>query len=309
MSKESTVKRGCFVGLVTWAACGAVYWYLLHDRFPPPRDWVIPVVAGFFMAVVIGFLQAALASAMAAIRVSQQATFSGSTGERPNDGATVTVVGRIRATGSPLHAPISGKPAVLYSYQIGRTMRGRQSSSQSKDYSGFGLTPSVIDSPLGAIRLLGFPELEGGDKEEHESEEAIANAASYISSTPFKDMRGFHPGDIYREVKDLMTDDDGQIRKDWKLSDTPDLSDSSLFEQMVAPGERVCVTGRYSAEKGGLVPDIGGGNELRLMRGDASAAAWALWRKTASALFAAIIVAGAVNAVIYFVVRSTMSRQ
>jgi hypothetical protein len=285
-----------------------VYWYLLHDRVPPPQDLVLPLTAGFFMAVAIGSLRTAVSSANAAIRVSRQSELTGFTGERPADGATVTIVGRIRAIGSPLQAPISGKPAVLYSYEIGRTAPARGGTAMSRDYSGYALTPSIIDSSFGPIRLMGFPRLDDVEKAEHKTPQALAKVTSYISSTAFKDMRGFNPGAIYREVKDLMTDDDGHVQKDWKLSDREDLSGSSLFEQMIAPGEQVCVTGRFSAQKGGVVPDTSGGTILRLMRGDARTAAGALWRKTAGALFAAIAVIAVVNAVIYFALRSTMLR-
>src|SRR6476469_7560258 len=109
------MKRGCLVGLSTWMVLGGAYWYYLHARLAPPLDWIVPAAAGFMMAVVAGNLRIAYASARDAMRVSGQ---TGVIGEKPRDGEVVTVPGRIRASGSPLRAPISGRPAVMYSYEI-----------------------------------------------------------------------------------------------------------------------------------------------------------------------------------------------
>src|SRR5205807_931799 len=114
------MKKGCVVGLLTWAVCAGAYWYYIHSRFQPPLDWAVPVVAGLLMATVVGNLRAGLSSAINASRLSQQSAFSGSMGEKPKDGQIVTVPGRIRATGSALRTPFSDRSAVLYSYDVSR---------------------------------------------------------------------------------------------------------------------------------------------------------------------------------------------
>src|SRR5262245_52184081 len=108
--------KGCVIGLITWVVAGGAYWYFFHQRFGPPLDLVVPAVAGFLMAVVIGNFRVAIDAAANAIRVGQQSTFSGVIGEKPRDGQLVTAPGHIRASGSTLHAPVSDRPAVLYSY-------------------------------------------------------------------------------------------------------------------------------------------------------------------------------------------------
>src|SRR5712691_3289275 len=195
------MKRGCLIALVTWAACAGVYWYLVHTRFQPPLDWIVPVAAGFIMAMVIGNLRTAFASARTAARAAEQL------GERPKDGEVVTVPGHIRASGAPLHAPISGRPAVLYSYEISHDARTSDTSASVKDYGGFAMTPAIIDSPYGPIRLLGFPMLDSFEKERLDTAIARQNATSYIATAQFLDMSGFHPATLYREMKDLLTDD------------------------------------------------------------------------------------------------------
>lgn len=293
------MKKGCFIGLLTWAACAGAYWYYLHTRFLPPLDWAVPVVAGLLMAVVIGNLRAGLASAFGAARVSEEATFGGVMGEKPRDGQIVTAPGRIRASGSPLHAPLSDRPAVLYSYDIGREWRDANGVRAAKDFAGFGLTPSVIDSHFGPLRLLGFPTLEGFDKASVENPD-LAKIREYIATTSFLDMAGFNPLTIYREIKELMADDDGQLRKDWRMSDSVEVTeDQDLSEQIVVPGEQVTAIGRYSAEKGGLVQDLGGGNPLRLIRGDARMSSGALWTQAAGRIIGSLIFAAVVNGLLF----------
>ncbi|HYS56393.1 MAG TPA: ankyrin repeat domain-containing protein [Thermoanaerobaculia bacterium] len=291
------MKKGCLVGLFTWGVCAGAYWYYIHGRFQPPLDWAVPVVAGLLMAVVIGNLRAALSSAVSASRLSQQSTFAGSMGEKPKDGEVVTVPGHIRATGSALRAPFSDRPAVLYSYDVSRTWSDAHGVHSTNDFSGFGLTPSVIDSPYGAIRILGFPMLEGFSKEQLDSESNVAKAKEYLATATFQDMR-FNPLAMYREVKDLMSDDDGQVHKDWKMTTDAELrADASLHEQIVAPGDQVTAIGKYSAAQDGLVPDMG--NPLRLIRGDAQVVAGSLWKKATGTVIGAVLFAAFVNGALF----------
>ena len=64
------MKRGCFIGFLTWALCAGAYWYFIHARLQPPLDWIVPVVAGFVMAVIVGTLRIAAANAISAARLS-----------------------------------------------------------------------------------------------------------------------------------------------------------------------------------------------------------------------------------------------
>jgi ankyrin repeat protein len=302
------MKPGCALSLLVWAAAGGAYWYLIHSYFQPPLQWMVPAAAGLLMAVAVGALQNAMTAAGDAVRLGQQSQFSGVV-EPPKDGEVVTIAGHIRAAGSSLRAPFSGKPAVLYSYEIQHY--GRQADGDTgvvKDYSGFALSPCAIDSPRGSIRLLGFPMLEGFPKELLASDVARTNAASYLGSTQFADMGGFQVRAMVRELKELMTDDDGQVRKDWKMTDETDISEKSLYEQIVSPGEQVCIIGRYSAEKRGVVPDVAHGNALRLVQGDARAASGSAWGKVVSNLVGFAVVALLVNGGVYTIAKKMSGR-
>ncbi|MEA2415829.1 MAG: hypothetical protein QOI58_2486, partial [Thermoanaerobaculia bacterium] len=170
-------------------------------------------------------------------------------------------------------------------------------TSEIKDYSGFALAPCAIDSPHGSVRILGFPMLEGFPKKSYSTDEGRRNAAAYLEATQLKDMQGFHPGTIIHEIKELLTNDDGQFRKDWKMTDDRDLSDKQLREQMVAPGDQVCAIGRWSAAKHGLIPPAGA--VIRLLQGDPQKIVSGLWRKTIGNLIGALIVGALVNGAVY----------
>jgi Ankyrin repeats (3 copies) len=114
-------------------------------------------------------------------------------------------------------------------------------------------------------------------------------------------MEGFHPGTIYSEIKEVLTDDDGQLRKDWKMTEDRDLTDKHLHEQIVAPGEQVCAIGRWSSTKHGLVPPSG--SVIRLIRGDPQQVVSTLRGKAVANIIGCIIVAAIVNGGIFMVLQ------
>lgn len=296
------MKRGCFISLLVLGACVGGYWYLLHPHVEPPAVWWAVGIATLFMWISFGALQTAVMAARDAAKVSGDSTFAGYSGEQLEDGATVTALGHIRAAGPTLTAPFSGKPAVMYSYDINHvSRRQRGNDTIDEDFSGYALTPCAIDSPHGAIRLLGFPLLEGFDNNNFDTEEGHKNALAYLESTQFTDMKGFHPGAIYREVKDLLTDDDGQLRKDWKMTEDGDLSNKRLYEKIVAPGEQVCAIGVWSAAKRGLVPS--GVNVIRLLRGGPQQVISNLRGKCVANIIGGLIAATIANGGVYMLLQ------
>src|SRR5581483_1397289 len=294
------MKKGCAVGLLTWAVCTGGYWYFLHARFGKPLDIVVPVVAGFLMAMVVGSLRIALDSSMNAFRAGQQSTLI--IGERPPDGKVITVSGNIRATGAALRSPLSDRPAVLYEYDINHTYTDRRGMHPDKDYVGYALTSAVIESRYGPIKLFGFPALSGFGAEGN-----LDTAKQYVANTQFDDMSGFDVVGIYDFVKDRLTNDDAESRKDFRLSSDPQLDDTaSMTESVVAPGEYVTAMGRYSATKGGLVQNTDA--PLSLARGAAEVSAATLRVKASQALVTAFVLAAIVNGVLFGVLKLSHGR-
>lgn len=175
----------------------------------------------------------------------------GLTGEQPVDGEKIAVIGRIMPSGAqPLLSPLTRTPAVAYKYEI-QSIRGKSSRTL---YEGFALVPSAIQSPQGTIRILAYPELLLSSRP-LPGHQVADNAADYIRNTEFREP--FRTG-IRQSFKELMAafkDDDGSIRTDQKNTAGPlDLSNVWYTEQVISPGDRVCAIGRFSAQRGGLVP-------------------------------------------------------
>ena len=214
----------------------------------------------------------------------------------------IGIAGTIRPLGEALLAPFSRKRAVLYSYEVEHDRPSMRNEMRTvKDYSGFALTPSVIDSMRGAVKLLCYPQLEAVEKDVVISPDAVTNAKEYIANTQWTSMESFNPGQIYREVREMLTDDDGQIRKDWRMGELEDLEGTTLMEQVVAPGSQVFAIGKWSAEKRGLIPDHG--VPARLVVGDARNVLKSLRGKVWGSLMGGIIFGVVVNAVLYGIVK------
>jgi hypothetical protein len=291
------MKRGCLVSLLIWAALSAGYYSWFHGRFTPPGDRWGAIAAGFFTGIMIASVRTARQSGKDAARV--EAASRGESYAAPRDGETLAAYGTIRALRAPLQSPFTGKPAVLYSYEIDHTVKRQNGWETVRDYSGLALTPCAIDTPYGPVRILTYPALEGFGKVPYDTDEELENARRYIGVTPFVKMNAFSVGTVYRQMKDLLTDDDGEIRKDWQIGEAdPELPDHILTEEIIPNGEQVCAIGRWSQQHGGLLPDQEGG-QVRIVRGGPQEVIGKLRAKRTSSLFGGIVVGLIANGVIY----------
>ena len=83
------MKRAALIGLATWAACSGVYFFLLRGRIAAAV--AVAIVAGLFMAVVIGTFRIAWSYWRDARRMLAD------DGSPPEDGKNVTLSGRPEA--------------------------------------------------------------------------------------------------------------------------------------------------------------------------------------------------------------------
>src|SRR5215471_14171335 len=88
-------------------------WYFLRDPLPTPADWIVAIVAAIL-------LHLAYAAIMTHVRRSGDARLlqNAGFGEPPADGKRTALVGTMKVTGPPLHAPFSGTECAGYSYEI-----------------------------------------------------------------------------------------------------------------------------------------------------------------------------------------------
>jgi hypothetical protein len=264
------MKKGCLLWFVKLAALVGLYYFFFHGRFSPPADWIGALAGGFFLMLAIGAFQN-----VAIARRNRSRLERALAGAPFEEGQQVAAIGPIQALGAPIEAPFSKTKGVLCSYDISHEGPSRDAGDRNvKDFAGFILTPCAVYAPGGTVRILGFPVLEGFPETPQKGREAFQNAENYLRSVPFEKVGILQ---VFSQVKDLLTDQDGYIRKDLRLTDNAgfqlDPAVHTLKEQVIQDGETVCALGYYSAEKGGLIPGFTkGGEGLTLIRGGEEAA-------------------------------------
>jgi hypothetical protein len=267
------MKKGCLLWLLQLAALTGLYYLAFRGRVIPRVEWLAALGGGLALMLVIGaFRNVWLA------RQNRALLDRALTGAPFEDGQRIAAVGPIMALGAPIPAPFSGTPCVFCSWEISHLnpfQRTRKSRPQRiNDFSGIALAPCVVQAPTGNVRILGFPVLEGFPEEVPRGDRAFAKAKDYLSSTPFEEVGATN---VFSQVKDLLVDEDGHLRKDWRMAGEGfqlDPKVHTLREQIVKDGETVCAIGLYSAERKGLVPGYGQrrGAGLKLIPGDSVAA-------------------------------------
>ena len=254
------------LSLVIWAGLFGPFWYVAHERFFPPGDWIGALVVSLAITLGIGGLRRAWLGRRDAFLLS-----------RPDgplrDGRRVAIAGTIEPVGEPLTAPLSGRACLAYDYEIGHMEspplqfigKARNQSQMPReviDLGGYGLAPSVIRSGVREVRLLAFPGLEGFPRSATK-DLAIDRARSYVEATTFEKQSLISGiGDMNR----LVSDRSGSIRTDWRMTSHDDLESSFFREQILPVGAKACVIGRYSEKEPGIVPEANAGG-VRVIRG------------------------------------------
>jgi hypothetical protein len=299
--------RGCLLSLGFLLALIAGYFYWLDQVFEPPGSVIAAGVVGFLVLCCLGALNNARTAWGDAGRAA------GSQYDvQLVDGQLVSVSGPIHPVREPLLSPFSHTPCVLCEYDVASRKRvdsAEDPSSAGSDYAGFLMVPSVIRGPLGPVKLLGFPVLEGFVEETCGGAKAVGNARAFLAENEFEDRTGMKIVSVLSALSETWCDDDGLVRKNMRLRKTPteellppesdappsrpaaqddddsDDSDSDddssdgdlrftgraarLSEKLVPVGTQVCAIGVYSEMHGGLVPPGPGGPPNRLLRGTA----------------------------------------
>lgn len=237
-----------------WLACSAATYLVLSAR-PGDRTPMLLLSAftGFFGALFLLNLWG-LVSPWGDLAAARR----GERGEPFRDGRREAVSGAIYPVGEPLTSPFEARPCVAYQYEIGTAItvdqqRGR--SGGARDYTGVALTPCEIRTERGTVRVLGWAMLDAFEPRTPGRDEARERAARLVATASFENL-GL--GQALSAVRGLLTDDDGSIRKDWRISGDGTLSpEARLEERTVDVGQTVTMIGPFSEAKGALVPGNG----------------------------------------------------
>jgi hypothetical protein len=251
---------------------GLVLWFFLREKLPAPGDWIVALISSVL-------LHLAYAAVMTDIRRSgdsrllQKATQGG----LPADGKRSVLIGTIQADDRILRAPFSGAECVAYSYEIYHFVSTASSSGRTgtytkvMDFSGIALAPCTIRTDQGDFRLLAYPFLSGFPGQQYKDQPHRESAETYIRTTSFEKTIPVL-GELTK-LNHAMLETGGAIKKDWRMTDTPELDQATFEEQVIPPESKVCAFGIYSGERHSLLPDTSSDERsLLLVAGDAEQA-------------------------------------
>jgi hypothetical protein len=285
-----TLVLGLLKALGTWfLACAVVAAYLvLRHGMTVAGSIGIVLSCGFLLAIAIGLLIAAGRSFL------EHAAVAGGGTAYPKDAAKVALIGQMQSLhGRSLTAPLDGTDCLMYRYTVRRIAGQGEQRSAAILAHGVGLVPSQIETATGAWKLLAVPALVGHGL----SNDTVSQAkhfASYARRTRFTP--------IGKQASDALLaewrDNDGDYRSDVSFEDVSNIDSRSLQAEQhtVAPGDAVCVIGRFSSQRGGIVPAP---EPARLFIGDSTHFAAKLKREVITrtliaALLLALLVGGAI---------------
>jgi hypothetical protein len=247
-----------------------ILWFFLREPLPTPADWIVALVAAVL-------LHLAYAAVMTEIRRSGDSRLLAKAGfgEPPADGKRTAFIGTLQATGPVLRAPFSGAECVGYSYEISHLVYSRNAnrttSRKVTDFSGVALAPCAIHTIQGDFRLLSYPFLSGFPERTYKDQAHRDHAAEYIRATSFERVIPF-VGEL-AALNTAMLETEGSLKRDWRTSDSDELGESTLEEQIIPADSKVCAFGIYSDAKRTLAPDTSSDERsLLLVAGDAEQA-------------------------------------
>src|SRR5215212_523316 len=135
--------RNCTAAVVVWIALAIGYFTTLRT---------LPGAGKYFAALAMATVVAMGLALIHGVRYSisdWRARRRLARGERPRDGDLAAATGPVHPTLDALQAPFSGRPCVLYSYEIGLPHSGE--GRPARDYVGFGMTRCAVRTPYREI--------------------------------------------------------------------------------------------------------------------------------------------------------------
>lgn len=264
------MKRSCLTWVIVYVVfmLGLSAWFNVSvrepgsDISPPPASmpsrWGLVLGGAAVGALPALFAVSMLASAGRRLKERAQLRHAAD-GRRPPDGERGVFFGRILREGPSLTAPVSGRECLLYRCSIthaeSRRSSGRGPSPPDRtviDAEGFALTPSVIQTATGLVKLRSFvkPEFKA---DRFTLSEVGKNVDAYLAATTFRGSGRLE--DDHRALQAILKDGDGAIRYDRGTGTVDPAVTHWIEEHIVRNGDHVCVFGKYLAAEEAIVPD------------------------------------------------------
>ncbi|CAN5183564.1 hypothetical protein BH11PSE11_BH11PSE11_19380 [soil metagenome] len=251
------IVKGCIMALVLFGATfGGYFWLLRNIEFPGN------LLLALFGSIGLLMLFSALKQVI--FGEGDGAAYKRALEGAPlQEGAVEAVWGTIKPIGDELNAPISGMPCVAYEYDAKKPLVATEEGEmrqQGSYMSGFALTPSVIQSNRGTVRLLGFNMLTNFPEQDlFMVDDPVEQAQRYLEATEFEEMGLKKIGSMLSQMDSVLADDDGAVRKDWLMEKRGSFhfSREGLSEKRISAGDIVTAVGIWDPARGGLVPKFG----------------------------------------------------
>lgn len=258
--------KGCAVSailqLLAWCAISAAVMWAAHSvsDVMPRASFAPAAFIGGLLTISIGLVFGAFRTLVRRGRLLRAAR-----GEAPVDGRTEAITGTIHADGEPLRAPMSGTRCVAFRYDVSKHVGGGRHSGLAVFYDGVGVTPSSIRARSGTYKLLAVPTIDAPPERLDGS--AARRMAEHVRNATFAEP---HVPFTRPQIEKQWSDDDGEYRHERRhVKEEIDLEQCLLTEHVVREGANVCVFGRYSEARKGIVADRNWANETRIMTADA----------------------------------------
>jgi hypothetical protein len=260
VSKKPIFRSGCLYPLLGFLLIYALYVFLFLRLIPDP---VAPFFFGLFTAIGTGALVTGFLGLFRSRKLGAAIRRDGERAPR-KDGRFEAAGGAIHPIHEPLTSPFQGASCVAYEYDAAAI--GKDNRTAGSDAWGWALTPAVIRSVRGDLRLLGFPDLERFD-EAVVGEGALERIRAYFKNSVFETIK---KADIKKGLGQLLersVDDDGEARADIRRGTDLDQEDfrfegRKCSERVVPVGAEVTAFGIYASSRGGLVPNPGKASEM-----------------------------------------------
>lgn len=248
------IKKGCIIASVVMLGLFGGYLYLLWGKVEAVPAIILALFGAIGLVMVVSQLKAVLFGSgdKGALKRAEQ-------GLPLQDGEKEAVWGPIEPLAELLTAPLSGRPCVAYEYDVKKPGPGGGDGPAASAIAGFALCPSVIRSSRGDVHLCGFSMLDEFEEKVFVDDVAAEERArDYAARTEFAAMGISKLGSMLSQMDEAMADDDGSVRKDWKMSEEDvSLEGCEMKEKIIAPGETITVVGLWDAARGGIVPKKG----------------------------------------------------
>ena len=259
-SKNPIFRSGCLYPLLGFLLIYALYVFLFLRLIPDP---VVPYFFGLFTAIGTGGLLSGLLGLFRSRKLGGAIRRDGE-GAPKKDGRFEAAGGAIHPLQDALISPFQGRSGIAYEYDV--AAMGQDKQTAGSDAWGWALTPAVIRSARGELRLLGFPDLEQFDKAVV-GEGARERIRDYFQNTVFETIK---KTDLIKGLGQLLersVDDDGEARADIRRGTDLDpeavsFENRQFTERVVPVGAEVTAFGIYSSPRGGLVPNPGKASEM-----------------------------------------------